>query len=556
MNLQRNILIGALLVITYLMVVQWNKDFVQQDLAPAAQTEGTSQGFNDLSASANTPANEEPMVPSQTSTSAEMPTATSRQQIQVDTDTLKLSISLVGGDIVSLALPQYPTRKDRPDLPFQLLEQSSNRTYIARSGLTSEHGPDTSTSRARYEVEQNSFRLADGEEKLIVDLKSSNDDIGFIKRFTFTRGSYLIEVSYVVDNQSDHLWEGVLMGDLKRDGSDDPSSTTATGMATFLGAAYRSTGGSYTKLKLAELDDKQLNESVTGGWIAWLQHYFLSAWVPNPEADNKYTTKKVDNGNYFVGFESPPLQVNPGQQNTFSASLYAGPKIQADLAAISPQLEKAVDYGILWWIAEPLFWVLSLIHGFVGNWGWSIILLTCLIKLIFFPLSATSYRSMANMRRVAPKLQALREQYGDDRQKMSQGMMELYKKEKINPLGGCLPILVQMPVFIALYWVLMESVEIRQAEWLGWITDLSLKDPYFILPIIMGATMFLQQQLNPTPPDPMQAKVMKLLPIVFTFFFLWFPAGLVLYWVVNNCLSIAQQWYITRQIEKGAASKD
>jgi len=254
------------------------------------------------------------------------------------------------------------------------------------------------------------------------------------------------------------------------------------------------------------------------------------------------------------GIDNPPGMSSEQQQ--ISADFYAGPKIQDDLKAISQGLELTVDYGFLWWIAQPLFWVLSLIHGFVGNWGWSIILLTCLIKLIFFPLSATSYRSMANMRRVAPKLQALREQYGDDRQKMSQGMMELYKKEKINPLGGCLPILVQMPVFIALYWVLMESVEIRQAEWLGWITDLSLKDPYFILPIIMGATMFLQQQLNPTPPDPMQAKVMKMLPIIFTFFFLWFPAGLVLYWVVNNCLSIAQQWYITRQIEKGAASKD
>ena len=564
MNLQRNILIGALLVITYLMVVQWNKDFVQQDLAPAAQTQVTPQDSSDLPGDpgavadplnsdvpAAISADGEALTPAQVTT----PSADG-QLVQVKTDTLELSINPVGGDIVSLTLPQYPTRKDRPDLPFQLLEQSGNRTYIAQSGLTGQQGPDKSTGRARYSVEQNSYTLADGQEQLVVDLKSSSDGVDFTKRFTFTRGSYLVDVSYLIDNQSSQSWSGSLFGQIKRDGSGDPSSSTATGMATFLGAAYWSADNSYTKLSLSDLDDKQLSESVSGGWVAWLQHYFVSAWVPNAETKHTYRTLKDRGGNYIVGFTSPSVQVAAGEQQTISASFYAGPKIQDDLKAISPGLELTVDYGFLWWIAQPLFWVLSLIHGFVGNWGWSIILLTCLIKLIFFPLSATSYRSMANMRRVAPKLQALREQYGDDRQKMSQGMMELYKKEKINPLGGCLPILVQMPVFIALYWVLMESVEIRQAEWLGWITDLSLKDPYFILPIIMGATMFLQQQLNPTPPDPMQAKVMKMLPIVFTFFFLWFPAGLVLYWVVNNCLSIAQQWYITRQIEKGAASKD
>ena len=570
MNLQRNILIGALLVITYLMVVQWNKDFVQQDLAPAAQTQVAPQDSSDL------PGDDPAAVADHTNSDvpeainadgealAQVPVATPSadgQLVQVETDTLKLSINPIGGDIVSLSLPEYPTRKDRPDLPFQLLEQSSNRTYVAQSGLTGQQGPDKATGRARYSVEQNSYKLADGQEQLVVDLKTSSDGVAFTKRFTFTRGSYLVDVSYLIDNQSAQVWSGSLFGQLKRDGSGDPSSSTATGMATFLGAAYWSADGSYTKLKLSELDDmqqknSQLKESVTGGWAAWLQHYFVSAWIPSADGTHTYRTLKDRAGNYIIGFTSPAVQVPAGEQRTISAEFYAGPKIQDDLKAISPGLDLTVDYGFLWWIAQPLFWVLSLIHGFVGNWGWSIILLTCLIKLIFFPLSATSYRSMANMRRVAPKLQALREQYGDDRQKMSQGMMELYKKEKINPLGGCLPILVQMPVFIALYWTLMESVEIRHAEWLGWITDLSLKDPYFILPIIMGATMFLQQQLNPTPPDPMQAKVMKMLPIVFTFFFLWFPAGLVLYWVVNNCLSIAQQWYITRQIEKGAASKD
>jgi len=563
MNMQRNILIAALLVITYLMVLQWNNDFMQQDLPPAAETSVAPIGNSDLPTETAPLANgDNSDVPQPIDangeasvSAADLPAKQNDSLIQVATDSLNVTINPIGGDIVSLSLPKYPARKDRPDLPFQLMEQSSNRLYVAQSGLTGRQGPDSSQGRARYTSEQSSYQLSEGQDSLTVDLKTSNNGVNFIKRYTFTRGSYLVEVDYLIDNQSSDAWSGSAFGQLKRDDSGDPSSSTATGMATFLGAAYWSADSSYTKMKMGDLDDEKLNEKVNGGWIAWLQHYFVAAWVPDANTQHTFSTLKDSNGNYIVRFTSPAVSVAPGEQSTIKTQFYAGPKIQDDLKAISPGLDLTIDYGFLWWIAQPLFVVLSFIHSFVGNWGWSIILLTCLIKLIFFPLSATSYRSMANMRRVAPKLQALREQHGDDRQKMSQGMMELYKKEKINPLGGCLPILVQMPVFISLYWVLMESVEIRQAEWLGWITDLSLKDPYFILPIIMGATMFLQQQLNPTPPDPMQAKVMKMLPIVFTFFFLWFPAGLVLYWVVNNCLSIAQQWYITRQIEKGAAAK-
>jgi len=304
---------------------------------------------------------------------------------------------------------------------------------------------------------------------------------------------------------------------------------------------------------MKDIDKGNLKENVTGGWVAWLQHYFVTAWIPNKGDANLVQTRKDSQGNYIIGFTGPTLTVAPGAKAEASATLYAGPKSQAVLKELSPGLELTVDYGILWFIAQPIFWLLQHIHSIVGNWGWSIIFLTMLIKGLFFPLSAASYKSMARMRAVAPKLAALKEQHGDDRQKMSQAMMELYKKEKINPLGGCLPILVQMPVFLSLYWVLLESVEMRQAPFMLWITDLSIKDPFFILPIIMGATMFIQQRLNPTPPDPMQAKVMKMMPIIFTFFFLWFPAGLVLYWVVNNVLSISQQWYITRKIE--AATK-
>ena len=280
-----------------------------------------------------------------------------------------------------------------------------------------------------------------------------------------------------------------------------------------------------------------------------IQHYFLSAWIPNPDQTHTYSTRVTRSGYNIAGFTSPALVLDPGQSGKVSARFYAGPKDQYRLEQLSPYLELSVDYGWLWWIAQPLFWLLTKIHALVANWGVAIILLTVLIKAAFFKLSATSYKSMANMRRVQPKMQDIREQYADDKQKQSQAMMELYRKEKINPMGGCLPILVQMPVFIALYWVLMESVELRQAPFILWIKDLSVMDPYFVLPLMMGASMWFMQKLNPPPPDPMQAKIMQWLPIVFTFFFLWFPAGLVLYWVVNNLLSMAQQYIITKQIE-------
>lgn len=562
MNMQRNILIAALAVITYLMVLQWNKDY--GDPLPAPVTGNVAQQQAADVPALPTPELAESLpadVPAAVAVDGnDMPSlhpaadAAAGNLIQVQTDTLLLSIDPRGGDIVSLSLPQYPVHQQRPDIPFQLLEQSNQRTYIAESGLV---GRDGAHDRGKlYSSEQTHYQLAEGSDTLTVDLQLVEQGVSYTKRFTFTRGDYLIQVSYLIDNQSSENWVGGLYGQIKRDGSGDPSSSTATGMATFLGSAYWSADGSYEKLKPKDMDKADLRERVTGGWVAWLQHYFVTAWVPAADQQNTLSTRTDRNGNYLVSFVSPAISVAAGEQAELGAQFYAGPKIQDRLKAISPGLELTVDYGFLWWIAQPLFWVLSLIHGVIGNWGWSIILLTILIKLAFFPLSATSYRSMANMRRVAPKMQALRDQYGDDRQKLSQGMMELYKKEKINPLGGCLPILVQMPVFIALYWTLMESVEMRQAPWIGWITDLSLKDPLFILPILMGVSMFIQQQLNPTPPDPMQAKVMKMLPIIFTFFFLWFPAGLVLYWVVNNILSIAQQWYITRQIERGAEAKD
>lgn len=556
MDIKRTILIVALAIVSYVMVLKWNQDYGQAALptqnvasnqaAPAIPD--TPLG-NNAAASADVPsANTDISAPTAT------PVVTNKDLIHVKTDVLELAIDPQGGDIAQLMLPLYPRRQDHPEIPFQLFDNGGERTYLAQSGLTGTNGPDArATGRPVYSTEQKTYQLADGQNQLNVDLKFSDAGVNYIKRFSFTRGLYDLKVTYLIDNTSDKAWTGNLFAQLKRDASADPSSTTATGTATYLGAALWTSAEPYKKVSMKDIDKASLKETVNGGWVAWLQHYFVTAWIPAKNDSNVVQTRKDSQGNYIIGFTGPVLSVAPGAKAETSATLYAGPKSQAILKELSPGLELTVDYGILWFIAQPIFWLLQHIHAIVGNWGWSIIFLTMLIKGIFFPLSAASYKSMARMRAVAPKLAALKEQHGDDRQKMSQAMMELYKKEKINPLGGCLPILVQMPVFLSLYWVLLESVEMRQAPFMLWITDLSIKDPFFILPIIMGATMFIQQQLNPTPPDPMQAKVMKLMPIIFTFFFLWFPAGLVLYWVVNNCLSITQQWYITRKIE--AATK-
>ena len=576
MDIKRTVLILGLAIVSYALVVQWNNDYGDQ-AGTVAVTQNAVAG--DLPA-ADTVTDDLPVASDEQSgesnSLAPVASATSNALIRVETDVLQLAIDPQGGDIVDLRLSQYPKRSSQPDVPFQLFENSGERLYVAQSGLVGSNGPDArSSGRPLYASAQQDYVLQPGQDSLDVDLQFSENGITYTKRFTFYRGlnekcsprdieqrkkncvneqAYQIGVSHLVDNQSEEPWRGNLFAQLKRDGQGDPSSTTATGTATYLGAALWTPDEPYKKLKMGAMDDKNFKQSIEGGWIAWLQHYFVTAWVPAADSTNTVSTRKDAAGNYIIGYTGPAVQVAPGDHARMDATLYAGPKNQATLKKLSPGLELTVDYGFLWFLAQPIFWLLTVIHSMLGNWGWSIIVLTLLIKLAFFPLSAASYRSMARMRAVAPKIQALKEQAGDDRQKLSQGMMELYKKEKINPLGGCLPILVQMPVFLSLYWVLLESVEMRHAPWMFWITDLSIKDPLFILPIIMGASMFVQQLLNPPPPDPMQAKVMKLLPIIFTFFFLWFPAGLVLYWVVNNLLSIAQQWYITRQIEKATAS--
>jgi len=563
MDIKRTILIVALAIVSYVMVLKWNQDYGQAALPTQnVAANAVPAGLPDTVSGTNTAASDDiPLAAGETKAPAEVAVAASTDLIQIKTDVLDLAIDPQGGDVAKLTLPLYPRRQDHPEIPFQLFDNGGERVYQAQSGLIGTNGPDASaTGRPIFSAEKKSYQLADGQDQLVVDLKFSKDGVNYIKRFTLKRGLYDIVVTYLIDNQSAQPWTGAMFAQLKRDASSDPSSSTATGTATYLGAALWTSSEPYKKVSMKDMDkvaeDKTkapITYNVNGGWVAWLQHYFVTAWIPQPGQNNAVLARKDSKGNSIIGYTGPAMTVAPGAKAETSATLYAGPKSQAVLKKLSPGLELTVDYGILWFIAQPIFWLLQHIHSIVGNWGWSIIFLTMLIKGIFFPLSAASYKSMARMRAVAPKLAALKEQHGDDRQKMSQAMMELYKKEKINPLGGCLPILVQMPVFLSLYWVLLESVEMRQAPFMLWITDLSIKDPFFILPIIMGATMFIQQRLNPTPPDPMQAKVMKMMPIIFTFFFLWFPAGLVLYWVVNNVLSISQQWYITRKIE--AATK-
>lgn len=552
MDVKRLLLVIPLAVLAYLLVIQWNQDYGQVVVEPevpsfsAAPTRDdaetdSEQGLTAPSSAASAPASQ---------AMAEQPQADNRRSlVKVVTDVLDVRIDPRGGDIVYAALPEHKMSLDA-EYPFVLLSDSEARSYVAKSGLQLEGHQ----GRIAFDPERTRYTLDEGEDRLTVDLVANVNGVEVIKRFVFERDSYAIEVSYHIANQREEPVTARFIGQLARDNSPDPTSTTAMGMSSYLGAAYSSPESHYEKISFEEIQEGQFNNrDVQGGWVAIIQHYFTSAWAPPQDQQNLYYATTDSQGRNVAAFAGPTRTIAPGGEAELSATLYVGPKVQERLAEVAPYLELTVDFGWLWFIADPLFWLLEKIHAVIGNWGWAIVVLTIIVKIVLFPLSAAAYKSMAKMRKLGPEMQRIKEQYGDDRQKMSQEMMKFYQKEKINPLGGCLPILVQMPVFIALYWMLLESVELRHAPFL-WIDDLAMKDPYFILPILMGASMFVQQLLNPTPPDPMQAKIMKMLPIIFTFFFLWFPAGLVVYWVTNNVISIIQQWLITRKIENDPAT--
>lgn len=472
-------------------------------------------------------------------------------RIRVVTDVFEAEIDTAGGDLRQVLLLDYPVSSREPDRPFALMEDRGQRIFIAQTGLLSRTGP-APDHYATYSAEQTDWRLDPGASSLRVPLVwESGNGIRVTKVYTFRRGSYVVDVEHTVENGTDEPWAGYAYYQLQRTRPTDAEGSWF--IYTYTGGVISTPESRYQKIKFDDMDSQDLQREVDGGWAAIIQHYFLAAWLPEADESWVYYTKAPDARPYVLGMRSGrPAEVLPGETATLANQLFVGPKDQEMLGAISDTLKLTVDYGFLTIVSQPLFWLLRQIQKIIGNWGWSIVIVTFLIKLVFYKLSETSYRSMANMRRVTPKITQIRERYADDRQRMSQAMMDLYKKEKINPLGGCLPILVQIPVFIALYWVLLESVELRQAPFILWIQDLSVRDPWYVLPLLMGASMYVQQLLNPPPPDPIQARVLKVLPFVFTAFFAFFPAGLVLYWLVNSALSILQQWYITRRIEKAA----
>ena len=476
--------------------------------------------------------------------------------IHVTTDILAVDINPVGGSIIQVKLLKYPEEL-HSTVPFLLLNDLSNTRYIAESGLLSDLGPDTTKGQAVYTTEATRYILADGETALAVKLHWKNPEgITVIKTFTFKRNSYEIGVDYQIVNTSQKMWEGNLYLQLMRKNTPPVTKHGFVNFATYFGTAISSPDKPYEKISFKQMDNSNLSQTIKGGWAAMIQHYFVSAWVPNNNTTSNYFTRVTPDGLYTVGMIGPKISVNPGQEVNANAKFYAGPAIADQLEKVAPGLRLTIDYGWLWVVSGAIFWMMQKIYNVVGNWGWSIVIVTLLIKLMFYHLSAKSYRSMSGLKKLQPRLNALKERFGDDKQKFTQATLELYKKEKVNPMSGCLPILVQIPVFIALYWVLIESVQLRQAPFILWIHDLSTYDPYFILPVMMGLSMFVQQRLNPPPPDPVQAKIMMMMPIVFTVLFAKFPAGLMLYWFVNNTLSFLQQWYIMRGLEKATTASN
>ena len=553
----RLLLISTTAVLSLMLLIEWNQysdeyQKQQSELYTAAITEPgvstnesvaapTSQGINDGIPSVNQETNPLSVLLDDSET------------FNLSTDALDLVVSADGGDVVSASLPKFPVRLDTPDQPFRLLENNNLRRYVAQSGLIGPDGIDASGNRARY-ASQGVTNNGDGSHTLTLAW-TGNDSLGMqvYKRFTAHDDRYDVDVSFDIRNGGSSVASVTSFAQLKRDNTQAPDGNTGFGVSPYLGAALTQPDERYTKLSFSDLSDEPFSKRLPAGWVAILQHYFVSAWIPSQKASHDYFASQLSNGDNVIGYKNQNVDIPPGSGATITQTLYVGPKDQVALAALAENLDLVIDYGWLWWLAQPLFWLLTLIQQFVINWGLAIIALTIVVKLIFFRLSAASYKSMAKMRTVQPKIQSIRDQYADDKTKQQQAMMELWKKEKINPMGGCLPMLIQMPVFIALYWVLLESVELRHAPFILWIEDLSAMDPYFVLPILMGISMWLMQRLNPAPPDPMQAKIMMYMPIAFTFLMMWFPAGLVLYWLCNNLLSFAQQYVVTRQIEQAAA---
>jgi len=476
------------------------------------------------------------------------PATAASAAVRISNDVMSLDIDPVGGELQRAELLRYRDA-DNAQANVVLFDERAGHTYVAQAGLVGPGAVSYPTHRTPFTIEPGPRELAPGADALTVTMSAESGGVRLVRTYTIRRGSYQVDMSNAISNVGADPIRPTLYLQLTRDASAPPGESQF--YSTYTGPVVYTDADKFQKVDFPSIEKGKPEhaKSANDGWVAIIQHYFVSAWVPTEGAPREFFTRKVDANLYSVGMLQPLAEIAPGASATVTSKLFVGPQDQKVLAEVAPGLELSVDYGWLTVFAKPLFWLLQFLHGIVQNWGWAIVALTIVVKLAFFPLQAASYRSMAKMKKVSPKLMALRERYGDDRVKLNQAMMEMYKTEKINPLGGCLPIVVQIPVFIALYWVLLASVEVRNAPWIGWIKDLATPDPFYILPLLMAATMFMQTKLNPTPPDPLQAKMMMWMPLIFSVMFFFFPAGLVLYWLVNNIFSIAQQWYITRRIE-------
>ena len=468
-------------------------------------------------------------------------------EIVISNDDIEIIVDTLGGTIKEAKLLKYFKTTDPDSKNIKLLDYQ-NDFYIAQSGLLHDKNSNNKNEEKLAPNHYDLFKVkSKNNDSITLEWTNPNQDITVLKKIYLNNAGYEINIENTIINKSKKAWAGRQYRQIRRKSAGEGRSWVTP---TFTGGAYYD--GTYNKISYSEISEKKPKFNVQSGWVAMMEHYFVSAWFFPKDENNLFYTKEIylddSRRDYIIGARSEAVLAQPSESVKLKSNLYVGPKLQKELEKLADGLELTIDYGVLTFISKPLFWLLDKIYSFIGNWGWAIILLTLLIKLAFYKLSETSYKSMAKMKQFSPKIQSIRERYGSDRQKMNQAMMDMYRQEKINPLGGCWPILIQIPVFIALYWVLLESVELRQADFIFWLNDLSAKDPYYVLPLIMGASMYFQQKLNPTPPDPMQAKVMQMLPIIFTAFFAFFPSGLVLYWVVNNLLSIAQQWKITKAI--------
>ncbi|ATD04737.1 MAG: YidC/Oxa1 family membrane protein insertase [Pseudoalteromonas tetraodonis] len=537
MESQRTFLFIGLMLVSFLLFQEWNNDYNTPKADPSATTQTLK---------ANSPESDDYVPASSDSGLPASTTLAKRSVIDITTDVFKVKIDTKGGDIVETDLINYKETKGS-DVPYMLLGEFDGKQYFSQSGLIGLNGPDASANgRPTYQSEQTSYTLTGDELRVPLQFTDSNG-VSFTKTYVFKKGQYDVGLEYKVNNTTSAPVQVQLYTQIKRTVQEKGSMVDQN----YLGAAYGTDEEPYEKYSFSDMADKNLNINTQGGYVAFIQHYFVSAWVPMQDQANTLYSLITKSNAAIIGVKDEAVNVQAGSEQVLTATYYMGPKESDKLEAIHTDLDLTVDYGWLWFISQPLFVLLKWLHSILGNWGVAIIAITIIVKTLMYPLTKAQYTSMAKMRALQPKMKALKEKYGDDRQKFGQATMEMYRKEKVNPMGGCFPILLQMPIFLALFYVFLESTELRHAEFVLWLTDLSAKDPYYVLPILFGASMFITQKLQPmTVTDPMQQKMMTFMPVIFSVFFLWFPSGLVLYWLVSNLISIVQMLIIYRGMEK------